>query len=376
MSQPQTSSLRLLVVRNDKLGDFMLAWPALAALKQACAELHISVLVPDYTAALAEVCPWVDEVIIDPGDSAGRSAQTALLTSLKAARFHAMLTLYSTPRIGWLGLRAGIPLRVAPATKWAQVFYSVRIRQRRSRSAKPEYQYNVELAQALLKRLGHRQSVTAQPPFWPLDDASRSASRQQLADIFPDADSNTPAAMARQLIIIHPGSGGSAVNLTLEQYAELARLIQQHIQAQSDGLALGWLVSAGPGEEAPADELYRLLAASGLEAARLPASPGLVAFSQLLSGADLLIAGSTGPLHIAGCLNLATAGFYPAKRSATALRWQTCNAAEKRLAFSPPLNTAADDNMAAVDIPAAAQAVAAYLLPNSQVTACNPSRAY
>lgn len=48
----------------------------------------------------------------------------------------------------------------------------------------------------------------------------------------------------------------------------------------------------------------------------------------------MLIAGSTGPLHIAGCLDIATAGFYPAKRSATPLRWQTCNRAEKRLAFS------------------------------------------
>ena len=37
-------------------------------------------------------------------------------------------------------MKAGIPLRVAPATKWAQVFYNVRVRQRRSQSAKPNYQ--------------------------------------------------------------------------------------------------------------------------------------------------------------------------------------------------------------------------------------------
>lgn len=360
MSPTPPMPLRLLVVRNDKLGDFMLAWPALAALQQAHAGLHITVLVPHYTAPLAKICPWVDDIIIDPGDQAGHSAQTALLKSLKAAHFHAMLTLFSTPRIGWMGFRAGIPLRIAPATKWAQIFYNARIHQRRSRSTRPEYQYNVELAQVLLKRLGHSQSVTAQRPFWPVDKATQRQARSQLATALFQGDGDTADATIR-IIVIHPGSGGSAVNLTLQQYAELACLTHKEAQAQGDSASIGWLISAGPGEEKQANELYRMLTESGLNTAQLPATEGIVAFGHLLSGTDMLIAGSTGPLHIAGCLNIATAGFYPAKRSATALRWQTCNAAEKRLAFSPPPHAKKDDNLAAMDIPAAAHAIAAQL---------------
>jgi ADP-heptose:LPS heptosyltransferase len=53
------SSLRILVIRNDKLGDFMLAWPALALLKRSLPQSHLSVLVPAYTQSLAEICPWV-----------------------------------------------------------------------------------------------------------------------------------------------------------------------------------------------------------------------------------------------------------------------------------------------------------------------------
>ena len=121
---------RLLVVRNDKLGDFMLAWPALARLKAASPAPHVSVLVPAYTAPMARLCPWIDEV-------------RRLLGEVKAARFDALLTLFSTPRIGWLGWRSGIPLRLAPATKWAQLFYNRRVVQRRSRSEKPESRYNV-----------------------------------------------------------------------------------------------------------------------------------------------------------------------------------------------------------------------------------------
>lgn len=75
----------------------------------------------------------------------------------------------------------------------------------------------------------------------------------------------------------------------------------------------------------------------------------------------MLIAGSTGPLHIAGCLNIATVGFYPAKRSATPLRWQTCNNADKRLAFSPPSHAGQQD-MSAIDLNKAAQEIVKFLL--------------
>lgn len=142
----------------------MLAWPALACLKQATPEPHVTVLVPAYTAPLAKACPWVDEVIIDPGSQADKAAQQALLFHVKQSKFDALLTLFSTPRIGWLGMKAGIPLRVAPATKWAQVFYNVRVRQRRSQSAKPEYQYNVDLACELLARLSLTLSTLPSPP--------------------------------------------------------------------------------------------------------------------------------------------------------------------------------------------------------------------
>src|SRR5690554_2162950 len=135
----------ILVVRNDKLGDFMLAWPALACIKSAVPEARISVLVPSYTAPLAELCPWIDQVIIDPGNNGDKTAQSKLLSRLRSECFTALLTLFSTPRTGWLGWRAGIPYRLAPATKWAQLFYNHRVVQRRSRSAKPEYIYNIEL---------------------------------------------------------------------------------------------------------------------------------------------------------------------------------------------------------------------------------------
>ena len=74
---------RILVVRNDKIGDFMLAWPSFAMLKRSM-ECHVTALVPAYTAPLARLCPWIDEIILDPGARADKEQQRALLARIKA----------------------------------------------------------------------------------------------------------------------------------------------------------------------------------------------------------------------------------------------------------------------------------------------------
>ncbi|GGX83864.1 ADP-heptose--LPS heptosyltransferase II [Litchfieldella qijiaojingensis] len=338
---------RILVVRNDKLGDFMLAWPALACLKQAQPDNHIGVLVPSYTAPLAHACPWVDEVILDPGPQADRTAQRQLLARMREGGFDALLTLFSTPRIGWLGWRAGIARRMAPATKWAQVFYNHRIMQRRSRSRKPEYQYNLELAEALLEQLGQTRPESLAPPYWPLPATARDIQRNRLAEELALDNS-------RPWVFLHAGNGGSAANLAPAQYAALAATIDR--QASSDRRPF-WLLTAGPGEEAVTQRLRTTLHEQGVDAALVPRCQNLEDFALSLIAADLFIAGSTGPLHIAGCLNIPTAGFYPAKRSSTPLRWQTCNAAERRLAFCPPSGADSETDMSRIDLSAAAYAI-------------------
>jgi ADP-heptose:LPS heptosyltransferase len=85
----------------------------------------------------------------------------------------------------------------------------------------------------------------------------------------------------------------------------------------------------------------------------LHSTRGLAAFARRIAMADLFIAGSTGPLHIAGALDVPTAAFYTRRRSATALRWQTLNSPGRRLAFSPPPDAGQED-MGAVDVAAAA----------------------
>ena len=325
---------RVLVVRNDKLGDFMLAWPALALIKDHLPDDELHVLVPEYTREIAELCPSVDRVIVDPGL---RSGVLALRALLRAQHYRALVTLFSTTRVGLAGWLARIPERVAPATKIAQLFYNHRLPQRRSRSLKPEHEYNTDLARFTLDILGVQAGAIKGPPYLKFDS-------QTLTELRRGFVSSLGIDRDRYLVFIHPGSGGSAGNLNLAQYARLGRGL-----SSDRGHCI--VVSAGPGELRQAHRLCEDL--NGVNHVIYESTQGLVDFARHIALADVFISGSTGPLHIAGALNRPTVGFYTRRRSATSLRWQTLNQAQRRLTFSPPLQ-AQEEDMRAIDIEEAA----------------------
>ena len=332
---------RILVIRNDKLGDFMLAWPALAMLRANLPKAHIAVLVPDYTAPLAKVCSYIDEVIVDPRLKGEWRNGRALASLLKPKQFNAVITLFSRIDTGLAGWLAGIPLRYAPATKLAQVFYNHRIVQRRSHSEKPEYEYNLDLARAFLEEQDVKRPAPVEAPYL----AFKSADTKKLKQKFLKQH-KIPAT--KKLVFVHAGHGGSANNLALLQYAELVRKLAASKKRH-------FVLTAGPGEEGQAHRLASVLG-------KIPHSvylsqDGLVSFAKHLQFADLFISGSTGPLHLAAALGRPTAAFYPRRRSSTALRWQTVNDPKQRLAFMPP-EGAEEGDMTSIDIKVAAAEIA------------------
>jgi len=347
---------KLLVIRNDKLGDFMLAWPAFSLIKHYWPELHITALVPEYTAAIARLCPSIDELLIDdPDDSAWK-----LSSKIRKKEFDAVLTLFSTGRVALATLLARVPYRLAPATKIAQLCYNHRLTQRRSHSKKPEYLYNVDLAYRLLQDFHKIQNDLV--PASDGDDLLPKEITRPLLKFDDDAvalkdkflTTHNLAASSR-LIFIHPGSGGSANNLSLDQFSELAELI-----AKKSDHNIAFVITAGPGEQEIAQRLVDKIDSKN-PATLFQSDTGIVGYVRTLQIADLFISGSTGTLHIAGAMNCNTAGFYPKHRSATPLRWQTLNSPERRLAFTPPDGTP-EDNLSMINIEKAATEICEKLL--------------
>ncbi|MEK6750117.1 MAG: glycosyltransferase family 9 protein [Pseudomonadota bacterium] len=334
---------KILVVRNDKLGDFMLALPALALLKQHLPTTHISVVVPQYTREMAEICPWVDAVIVDPGRIGSWSAYQAMIQQIRHGKFDAVLALFSSFRVGFAVWAAGIPQRLAPATKVAQYFYNQRLVQRRSQSIKPEFEYNCDLVRHFLQSHDIAlQGVEPTGPYLKFVAAEIASAHERLAQVL-GVDKHT------QWVFIHPGSGGSANNLTLAQYAELAVRLSLPPQARV-------VITAGPTERAQAEALRQMLHLSGINVLVYHSTMGLRRFALNIASAAIFIGGSTGPLHIAGALDIPTAAFYPRGRTTSGLRWQTLNRPAHRLAFAPP-QPAAEDDMSAIDLSSAAAVI-------------------
>lgn len=342
--------MKILVIRNDKLGDFMLTWPALAVIKHYCPDAHITALVPCYTKPMAEMCPWIDEIITDH-DSL---SPLQLARIIKKKHFGALLTLFSTGRVALAGFLAGVPYRLAPATKVAQLLYNQRLVQRRSRSVKPEFAYNLDLAYRLIYDFGqYGQQMSARASLsgdWLPGEIQRPLLIAPIITTGNDDDLMFSKGLADDspLVFIHPGTGGSANNLSPLQYAQLANHIAEAITCR-------FIITYGPGEATIAQETAQSI---NTHATVHTSKNGLAGFVQTLRHADLFISGSTGPLHIAGAMNLQTATFYPGHRSATPLRWQTLNAPERRLAFTPPPTD--ERNVGKTDITAAAQAIVSH----------------
>jgi ADP-heptose:LPS heptosyltransferase len=346
MQHPVNPKPKILVIRNDKLGDFMLTWSALALLRASLPQAHIAVLVPAYTAPLGEICPFVDEVIIDPKLKGDWRNGFALAKLLKPKKFDAVITLFSRFDTGLAVWSAGIGYRLAPATKLAQVFYNHRLKQRRSESAKPEYEYNLDLVRVFLHDHGCNSAPPPAPPYLRFDE-------HVIRDLEQQFRHTHGIAAGRRLIFVHPGHGGSASNLSLEQYAELIR----HLQSRNGHQVV---LTAGPGEESRSQALSGLL--TGVPHCLYSSREGLVKFAMHLQFCDMFISGSTGPLHVAAALDRRTAAFYPRRRSSTALRWQTVNAADRRLVFMPPANSEESD-MTKIDMVSAAAGISQrYLL--------------
>lgn len=333
---------KILVVRNDKIGDFMLAWPAFALLKQSM-NCHITALVPSYTESLAELCPSIDDVIIDKGKKSSKEDKKDLIAEIKSKDFDAAICYFSDTYNASTIWKAGIKQRWAPATKLAQIFYNHRIKQRRSRSLKPEFEYNCDLSLEFLQENKIVAAETA-PPYLAFSPKSLSEFKTQLA-IEKGLNEYQP------WLLIHAGSGGSANNLSAEQYAQIARSLKiQHKNCEV-------ILTAGPGEENLAQEVINKAGGN----VHLISGLKLPQFCQFIACGKAFIAGSTGPLHIAGALDVPTIGFYPMRRSATPLRWKTLNSEGKHLAFTPAQD-AQEEDMSSINISAVMKDINAWVV--------------
>lgn len=299
--------LRILAVRADRVGDVVLSTPAFEALKRHYPGAWLTVMVREAVAPLVRGLPFVDDVLIfDPeGRHRGLRGFFDLIAEIRRGGFRIAVCLQSHWKVAAAIFGAGVRYRVGPLSKpHSFLFYNRGVRQRRSQVEMHEADYNL----ALLRRLGIRAQTRSIAPRVSVSAEAREFAARWLSEQAFGGDG--------PLVVVHPAMGGSALNWPDAQYADLIRLLTQ------DGARV--LVSCGPGEGKVSDRIREMLDAKVLERVRFYGGAGtgpIDRLAGLLEGASLVVAPSTGPLHIATALDLPVLTFYPPIRVQSAIRW-------------------------------------------------------
>tara|TARA_B100000953_G_scaffold300173_1_gene303372 strand:- start:274 stop:1296 length:1023 start_codon:yes stop_codon:yes gene_type:complete len=302
-----------LVIRNDKIGDFILIWPALAWLKKNILDCKIVCIISKEVIRLAEYCPYIDDIIID-------DKINVLKNKLRNYNFTASITFFSTLKIGYVLKSINIPIRIAPKTKIAQFFYNHRVLQKRSKSLKPEFEYNLDLVDELFQILNIKDIKDADDaPFLTLDYEQSLLYKKEFIEKYKLKED-------RKIIFIHPSTGGSSKGLSLDMYADLCRGLRKFDD-------YNFLIHSSYKDRDIAKDLEEKIR-NDVSVNIIQPTNDLSIMMNNINVSDVFMSGSTGPLHVAGALNKKTIAFYPNKKSSTSLRWETINSFNKRFSFT------------------------------------------
>ena len=304
-----------LVSRPDAIGDVVLTLPVAGHLKQQFPGCRVVLIGRTYTAPVAAACPWVDDFLnLDDLLKLPEPDQIAALRSYGAA---AIVHVFPNKTLARLAQKAKIPVRIGTRNRWQHWLTCNRlVALSRRHSPLHEAQLNLQL----LRPLGTS-------PAMPLAEVADLVHLEATEPLLPQYQQLLRQRQPGQLnVILHPRSRGSAREWGLDNYGQLARLLHQA------GHRVFITGTAAEGEELAA----WLTQHAPYLAANLTGQLSLPQFLAFIAAADGLVAGSTGPLHLAAALGRHALGLYPPIRPMHPGRWGPLGRHAEFMAFDKP----------------------------------------
>ena len=280
---------RILVVQRVlRIGDTLVARPALTALRRTFPDARLAVVCQPALAPLCRADGLIDAVLVDGGDS------RRLAVDVKEWRPGRAYVFAYDRQSPWLAASSG-----AAATRgYDYVGRAFPLTERRPlppRVNVPGFAYPPETppvhAAAIWTALVDAPAPTSYPPLEPGDEARRAAAAWLEGVGF---------ASARPLVIVHPGAANRSYYWPEERWGALMAAIA----ARS---AAAFVVSGGPGERTMAE---RVAAAAGARAASAAGRLSIPAMCALVAASDLVVAVDTAAVHIAATMGTPVVGLY------------------------------------------------------------------
>ena len=292
---PPTAA-RLLCVRLDTMGDVLMTGPALRALRAAAPGRRLTLLTSAPGAAAAALMPEVDETIVYEAPWMKRElvdpdADAELIATLADRAFDAavIFTVYTQSPLpaALLCHLAGVPRRAAHCRENPYALLTDWVPEPEpQRLGRHEVRRQLDLVAAL--------GVPApdSPLAVQIPESARARARATLADAGVDGDS----AWA----VVHPGATAPSRRYPAEAWAQVCRAL-----TADHGLQL---VFTGDSGESEAVDRVRSLA--GDAGPSLAGRLDLAQLAALVDEAPLLLAGNTGPVHLAAAVGTPVVDLY------------------------------------------------------------------
>ena len=279
----------ILVVRNDRLGDALLALPTIPSLKKIYPDSPVHFWASPAVAPLIRFVDGVDRVIVGNDRKAPKA-----LRQLSSLPIRIAYCLRPTFNNAWILKRSGIPKRIGTSRRWYSFLFTHRIRLQRSGINRHETDLNLDLINE-----GENRDVAPFPTI-SIPDAEIEAVRRLLEQSGIDRE--------KPLVVIHPGSGGSAREWSAEYYRTLAESLAEQVHAEI-------IVTGVEGE------MEKCRKVAGDKYLNLCGKTSLIQLSALVLQSELLVTNSTGPLHLTIALGKKGLGIYPPVKDCLPSRW-------------------------------------------------------
>lgn len=313
---PKTSKnqRRILVVRNDKVGDLIIATPALKALRESFPDAFISAWVSIYAKDVLSNNPYVDKVIVEDenGKHKGLRGLLLLVEEIKKERFDTAVVIFPFFRNALAVFLARIPIRISTGFRWYQFLFNRLTYLRRSKALRHEIDYAIELVE-----MAGAKPIKGLPELYPSKDDYNYAE-----DFF----SKNGIRKDNNIIIgINPGSGLSARKWPEKCYIELSKRLIEKIGAD---IIIFW----GPGEKAMAEEMARAIGKGSV----IASETNILQLAAFISNCSLFITNNTGPMHIAAATDTPMIAIFDPKKACAPERWGYED--EKRIVLKPHID--------------------------------------
>jgi len=249
----------ILIVRNDRFGEFLLNIPAIRAVKESLEGSRVILAVDPYVKELAEKVPYVDEIITWRNGRHSLSETIGFSNLLKKKDIDVAVIMNPSKDTNIAVYMAGIPVRAGYARKW-DFLLTKKIEDLKRLSQKHEVEYNLDL----VKVIGAETK-----------DKSLVLKMDSVID-------------RENIVVIHPWTSDPVKQWPEERFCELALRIAREMN--SDVLIVG-----GP-EEMQKSAIFNNL---DKRIKNITGKTTLVELAAVLSKSKMIISGDSGPVHMA-----------------------------------------------------------------------------